>query len=134
MISATLRRTVLVAAIALALFAGGSSFVVAGEPKRLSGEEIAALVGDTTISGTMLPDVPYKEYYGADGMIKGTTADGPYTGKWSVDGDTMCFDYGDPATVSCWAIAAENDMVQWIDKDGNVGGTGMVVKGNPDNL
>lgn len=133
MINQTVRRTVLGVAMAAALLAGVPSFVAA-ESMRLSGDEIKALVGDSTISGTMLPDVPYSEFYGADGTIRGGTGADAYTGKWSVDGDTMCFDYGDPATFSCWGIAAEGDMVEWIDKNGAVGGSGTVVTGNPGNL
>ncbi|MSP84070.1 MAG: hypothetical protein EXQ94_14475 [Alphaproteobacteria bacterium] len=68
---------------------------------RLSGADITTLIGDTTITGTMLPDVAYSEYYGADGMIKAGTGADAYTGTWSVNGDMMCFDYGDPATFSC---------------------------------
>ncbi len=127
------RRAVLGAAIAAVLVAFAPSFVAA-ESMRLSGDDIKALIGDTTISGTMLPDVPYAEYYGADGTIRGGTGENAYTGAWSIEGDTMCFDYGDPATFSCWGIAAEGDTVQWIDKDGNVGGTGTVAKGNPNNF
>lgn len=127
------RRSVLAAVVGLAIAAGfiGSA---AADAMMLHGDEIRATVSDTTISGTMLPDTAYTEYYGADGTIKGTSPDGPYTGMWSVDGDMMCFDYGDPATVSCWGVALEGDMVHWMDKDGNKGGTGTVVKGNPNNL
>ncbi len=128
------RRAMLTAALGLAWTGAAMSGAFAGEMKMLSGKEISTTVSDATISGTMLPDVGYTEFYMADGTIKGSSPDGPYTGKWSIDGDTMCFDYGDPATFSCWGVAAEGDMVHWIDKDGVEGGTGTVVKGNTNNL
>lgn len=128
------RRT-MTFAFGLVLAGGIAGAALAGDMTKLNGDEIRAKVSDTTITGTMLPDVPYAEFYGADGTIKGATADGPYSGTWSIDGDTMCFDYGDPATASCWGVAAEGDAtVHWLDKDGNVGGSGTVAAGNTNNF
>ena len=48
-----------------------------------------------------------------------------YTGKWRVNGDTMCFQYGqDPE--ACWQVKLECNQVTWV-KDGKGDGTGTIV-------
>ncbi len=67
----------------------------------------------------------YTEYYAADGTIR--SAD--YAGRWSIEGDMMCFAYGeDPAT--CWSVALSGDQVSWL-VSGTVEGAGKIVAGNP---
>ncbi len=107
----------------LALAIGAAGPVAAGE--ALTGDEIRALIGGNTIEGAMVATGPYAEFYQADGTIKGKD----YTGAWSVEGDTMCFQYGsDPK--SCWRVVREGDAIQWVN-DGTVDGTGTVSEGNP---
>lgn len=90
----------------------------------LSGEEISDLIAGNTVMGSMSSGDKYAEFYAEDGTIRG---DG-YTGKWSIDGDAMCFDYGDGET--CYHIAADDRSIQWI-LDGEIDGTGTVREGNP---
>lgn len=59
-----------------------------------------------------------------DGTIK---ADG-YVGKWSIDGDTMCFEYGGNSS-GCWAASIEGAAVIWW-KDGQVDGAAVAKSGN----
>ena len=67
----------------------------------------------------------YTEFLGADGVIKGKD----YSGKLPVQGDSMCFQYGqDPET--CWQVKIDGDQVTWL-KIGKVDGTVSIVKGNP---
>lgn len=116
-----LRGALGVGALALSLAAAGCG----GGDEALTGDQIRALVGGNTVQGAMEASGAYTEFYQADGTIKGKD----YTGAWSVEGDTMCFQYGtDPK--SCWQVVGEGDQVQWV-KDGKVEGTGTVVKGNP---
>lgn len=92
--------------------------------EALPGAEIAALVSGHTVQGSMTSSGPYAEFYDADGTIRG---DG-YTGAWTVEGDAMCFRYGeDPAT--CFRVAAEGEAVTWF-LDGEAQGTGTLVEGN----
>lgn len=106
---------------ALSLAAAGAAS--AGE--ALTGDQIRALVGGNTVEGAMVATGPYAEFYQIDGAIKGKD----YTGAWSIDGDSMCFQYGtDPK--SCWQVGREGGEVQWM-KDGKVEGTGTVAEGNP---
>ena len=94
-----------------------------------TGEEIKALVSGSTIQGSMLVDEyqKYSEFYMADGTIKG---DG-YDGKWSIEGDTMCFEYGGNSS-GCWAAKIEGPAIIWL-KDGKVDGAAVAKTGNGNN-
>jgi hypothetical protein len=89
-----------------------------------TGAEIRAAISGNTVQGNMDSSGPYAEFYDASGTIKGKD----YTGKWTVEGDTMCFEYeGSPK--DCWTVDIKGDQVRWI-KDGASQGTGTIVKGN----
>ena len=93
-----------------------------------TGDQIKAAVSGNTVQGSMIASGAYAEFYGADGAIKGKD----YSGKWRIDGDKMCFDYGtDPE--ACWNVKIEGDHVTWLN-DGKEDGTGTIVKGNPNNF
>ena len=90
-----------------------------------SGDAIRAAVAGNTVQGSMLDSGAYTEFYAADGTIHG---DG-YAGAWTVNGDAMCFAYGEePAT--CWQVRLSDDQVAWV-QDGAERGTGTIVSGNP---
>ena len=89
-----------------------------------TGEEIRAAIAGNTVQGNMDSSGPYAEFYEAGGTIKGKD----YTGKWSVEGDTMCFEY-DGSPKDCWNVEFSGDRVRWI-KGGQSQGTGTIVKGN----
>lgn len=90
-----------------------------------TGEQITAAISGNTVQGSMITSGAYTEFYGADGVIKGKD----YSGKWRVNADTMCFQYGtDPE--ACWQVKIDGDQVTWV-KGGKDDGTGTIVKGNP---
>jgi hypothetical protein len=112
------------AAAALVLFTGGMA--LAGT--AATGEQITAAISGNTVQGSMIASGAYTEFYGADGVIKGKD----YSGKWRINGDTMCFQYGqDPE--ACWQVRIDGDQVTWV-KDGKDDGTGTIVKGNPNSF
>jgi hypothetical protein len=92
-----------------------------------TGAEISAAISGNTVQGSMSASGAYTEFYAADGAIK---ADG-YTGTWTVEGDAMCFDYGEGK--DCWGVRIDGEAVTWV-KDGADGGTGTIVTGNPNNF
>jgi len=92
-----------------------------------TGAQITAAISGNTVQGSMNESGAYTEFYDADGTIKGVD----YTGTWSVEGDQMCFAYGEEP--SCWDVHIEDDQVMWI-KDGAEDGTGTLVSGNPNNF
>jgi hypothetical protein len=115
------------------LFAAlASSFVIfsgsAWAEGTATGEQIAAAITGNTVQGSMIASGAYTEFYDSDGVIKGKD----YTGKWRVNADTMCFQYGsDPE--GCWQVKITGDQVTWV-KNGKDDGTGTIVKGNPNNF
>jgi hypothetical protein len=91
----------------------------------LIGPAVISAVTGNTIQGGMADGAVYAEFYDADGTIR---AEG-YSGTWSVEIDSMCFDYGaDPAI--CYRVALSGDQVTWF-LDGAAVGTGTLVTGNP---
>lgn len=89
-----------------------------------NGAAISAAISGNTVQGSMSASGAYTEFYAADGMIKGQG----YTGTWTVEGDAMCFDYGEGK--DCWGVRIDGESVTWV-KDGADGGTGTIVAGNP---
>ncbi|MEM6676494.1 MAG: hypothetical protein AAF675_01350 [Pseudomonadota bacterium] len=90
----------------------------------LTTAEIEALISGNTVSGAMASSGRYSEFYAADGTIR---AEG-YTGSWRIEGDCMWFDYG--RSTECWVVGAAGGELVWM-KDGEIGGTGTLLKGNP---
>lgn len=89
-----------------------------------TGAEITDVIIGNTVAGGMSSGEAYAEFYSEDGAIK---ADG-YTGKWTVEGDAMCFDYGEGA--DCFTVSISGDEVKWM-VDGEEAGTGTIAAGNP---
>lgn len=114
----------LLAALAMLAAAGG----IAQASGLATGEQITAAISGNTVQGSMVAAGAYTEFYGAGGVIKGKD----YSGKWRVDGDAMCFQYGsDPE--ACWQVKLDGSQVTWV-KDGKDDGTGTIVTGNPNNF
>lgn len=86
--------------------------------------QIIAAIAGNTVQGSMSASGAYTEFYDTDGTIKG---DG-YTGKWMIEGEGMCFFYGE--NWDCWGVRLDGASVTWV-KDGKDGGTGTIVAGNP---
>ena len=79
---------------ACAVLLSATSLAFAGA--MATGDQITAAISGKTVQGSMTASGAYTEFYGADGVIKGKD----YSGKWRVNGDTMCFQYGqDPEAV-----------------------------------
>ena len=114
----------IISAAALFLAATGVAFAGA----MATGEQISSAISGNTVQGSMIASGAYTEFYGADGVIKGKD----YSGKWRVNGDTMCFQYGqDPE--ACWQVKLDGIQVPGV-KDGKDDGTGTIVTGNPNNF
>lgn len=99
------------------------SFAVAQEAASASAIK-AAIIGNT-VKGTMSASGGYAEFYSPDGQIK--AAD--YVGAWSLQGNKMCFVYGEDPS-GCWAVSIAGSSVTWLS-DAGVEGTGAIVAGNP---
>lgn len=111
------------------MISAGAVYVVltslASAATMATGAQISASISGNTVQGSMMASGAYTEFYGADGVIKGKD----YSGRWRVNGDTMCFQYGqDPE--ACWQVKLDGNQVTWV-KDGKEDGTGTILKGNP---
>ena len=89
-----------------------------------TGSEITAAIAGNTVQGRMVDAGANTEFYMADGTIKGAD----YAGKWTVEGDKMCFAYDGPT--DCFSVRLSGEMVTWV-KDGADTGIGTIVDGNP---
>ncbi len=108
----------------LALSMTLSPVALAGD--GVSAEEITAAVSDSTYQGSMTKsDSAFAEYYQPDGTIAGKG----YSGKWRVEDNTMCFQYGDNPE-NCWEIEL-NGSAMTLVKEGKADGSGMLIEGNP---
>ena len=92
-----------------------------------TGAEIIAAITGNTVQGSMTASGAYTEFYAADGVIKGKD----YTGTWTVEGDTMCFSYGEAP--DCWNVRIDGEAVTWV-QTGADGGSGTIIAGNPNNF
>tara|TARA_R110002072_G_scaffold259221_1_gene417835 strand:- start:60 stop:410 length:351 start_codon:yes stop_codon:yes gene_type:complete len=92
-----------------------------------SGAQIKAAVSGNTVQGGMTDGTAYTEFYDPDGTIKAVD----YSADWSIDGDKMCFDYGEGG--ECWNVVIDGDTVTWMN-DGVSEGTGTILPGNPNNF
>lgn len=101
--------------------------LTAAAQELATGADITAVISGNTVQGSMTASGAYSEFYAADGSIKG---DG-YVGTWTVEGNAMCFEYGDGK--DCWSVRIEGEVVTWVE-DGVDGGTGIVTAGNPNNF
>jgi hypothetical protein len=102
---------------------GTAGAAMAGD--ALNGDEIKAVVADSTVQGKMNDGMAYAEFYQADGTIKGKD----YTGKWTIEGDSMCFLEGTDPKKTCYQVGQTADGIEWM-QNGKVEGTGTVSKGN----
>jgi uncharacterized protein YcfJ len=101
---------------------------MATDDAMLAGEAIRAAVSGNTVQGNMLDSGAYSEFYAADGAIKG---DG-YTGTWTIEGDAMCFDYGEGKRPA-GRRALQGDQITWVQNGADLG-DGTIVPGNPNNF
>jgi hypothetical protein len=88
------------------------------------------LVGNT-VAGK-IDGKDFAEFYMADGTVKTMQESELVTGKWTVEGEQVCFVYP-KEDKACFTIEVAGDDVSFTDKSG----TGIrlkVLKGNPKNL
>ena len=111
----------LCALLSLSTLAGAASAA-----DRSTGDQIRALLSGNTLQGSNL-SAAYAEYYAPDGTLHGKG----YSGKWKVEGDMGCMDYG--SGFQCWTGFIDGNANIWY-KDGKVDAAGMMVPGNPNNF
>ncbi len=105
----------------------------AAEVRELAG--IAAwqkLVGNTIVGA--VEGRSFAEFYGRDGTVKLRVAGKVATGRWTVDGEMVCFEYpGDPRECLRPMLVDGSD-VTWLNPQGGIDNRGTLKPGNPENL
>jgi hypothetical protein len=76
---------------------------------------------------------PIVEYYAADGTAKLMIGNEISTGRWTLVGETVCFEYGDQEEKECYKIEVVGNTATFTDEDGN-GSRYEILKGNPKGL
>ena len=112
-------------AVGITFFAMTATIAIAIAGSALSGGQIKTMMSDVTVEGKMNDGSSYSEFYQGDGGIKGKD----YTGRWTVEGDSMCFVYSTAPQKMCYQIGENANGIDWM-QNGKVEGTGSVVKGN----
>lgn len=91
----------------------------------------SALSGNTLIG--VMDGEAHAEYFAPDGTLRGTDSEGPYTGRWSVEDNKICYaNEGEPA--ECLSVERNGDKITWFGPDRSVEGTSTIVAGNPNSL
>lgn len=88
------------------------------------------LVGNTVAGKVEGKD--YAEFYLSDGTVKTLEESTLMTGKWSVEGEQVCFVYP-KEDKACFAVEVSGDDVTFTEKSG-IGIRLKILKGNPKNL
>lgn len=101
--------------------------------RKLSGLEAwTALVGNT-IAGKNNDGDPFFEFYAKNGTVKQLDDDDVATGKWSVKGTQVCFEFPDDDEETCYKVAVDGKYATFTDEDG-AGKRYEILAGNAKNL
>jgi hypothetical protein len=116
--------------------AGGSATAAAAAPpaagdKTLSGAEAWMTLIGNTVTGKLDGEVIF-EYYRKDGTLSLLEGNDITKGKWTLEGEKVCFKYPDEDK-DCQTLSRTGDDVTFMRKGGK-GYRLKVVEGNPKNL
>lgn len=73
------------------------------------------IVGNTVEARSR--DGGYTEYYAPDGAVHHLDRDGKATGKWTLKGEKVCFDFADEDDRSCVEVEVTGQKGAFIDED-----------------
>jgi hypothetical protein len=130
----------IVAAFAAACFVGTAtpqtprpSDPLAAAPRELKGLAAWQVLAGNTIVGTV-EGRAFAEFYDRDGTVKLRVAGKLAVGRWTVNGDQVCFEYpGDPR--ECLRpVVVDGSEVTWFNAQGGIDNRGTLRPGNPENL
>ena len=110
-----------------ALLAGMLAGSAHADGKKLSGDEIQALLAGNTVTAS-----DYVEFYDAGGTLRGAEKGGKYDGSWRVDGDKVCIAVPAYKYNECLTIRKEGDIYAFVGKKKTV--KVQVAAGNAEDL
>ena len=89
------------------------------------------LTGNTAVAESRAGG--YTEFYAPDGVVKHLDRDGRSTGKWSLQGEKVCFDFPEEDDRSCVDVEIDGQKGVFIDEDATKD-TFDLLPGNAKNL
>lgn len=89
------------------------------------------LVGNTAVANSRTGD--YTEFFLPDGTVKHLDRDGKAAGKWTLEGQKVCFDFPEEDDRSCVQVEVEGAKGAFIDEDASRD-TFEILTGNAKNL
>ena len=116
-----LDKSLLAAATALAAVAAlvtVTTSELAAAEWQTADELRAQLIGNGSKLKGAIEGTLWSEKYSDDGTIQGLWNVSKYKGKWSFEGDMMCFDYKGTDDDGCWYIAIDGKKTKWWKPDG----------------
>jgi hypothetical protein len=90
----------------------------------------SALVGNTVVG--KLEGKDFADYYLPDGTVKSMVESQIVTGRWSLEGDRICFAYPDEPR-ECYGMEVTGETATFTDRSGT-GIRVQILKGNAKNL
>ena len=102
-----------------------------GDGKAVAGAEAWLSIIGNTLTGKIDGDLIF-EYYRKDGTLTLMEGDELTKGKWSLEGEKICFKYPDEDK-DCLTLSRTGDEVTFLRKDGS-GHRLKLLQGNPKNL
>ncbi len=73
------------------------------------------LVGNTVVAEARAGG--YTEFYAADGAVVHLDKDGKAKGRWTLQGDKVCFDFPEEDDRSCVSVELEGSKGAFVDED-----------------
>jgi hypothetical protein len=104
----------------------------AGGDSTLKGAEAWMTIIGNTLSGKVDGDKVF-EYYKKDGTAVSLDGSDITKGKWSLEGQKVCFKYPDEDK-ECYTVSRKGDEVTLMGTDGKTGTRLKLLPGNPKNL
>ena len=88
-----------------------------------AGQKLAGLAAWKTLVGNSVTgksdDDDLVEYYAKNGTVKQRIGDDTSTGKWTMKGQKICFDYGNDEDETCYRVKVLGTTAIFTDDDGN---------------
>lgn len=101
----------------------GSQIARADEGQLLTGDELR-----TTLSGHTLRGTDWVEYYEPSGIIRGKArffGVRSYVGRWSIQGNRVCYDYEGTSYDTCSQLRMRGEQVLHFNLNGNLKNDGI---------
>ena len=113
---------------------GSAVYSIATAAEGMTGEGIATLLSGNSMSGVTSKGVEWTEFYKPGGEIRGTSKGERHFGIWSIEEDSVCFDYPAWKYRVCATVAPAVGSKYLFHNDKGKTNEYTVLEGNPSDL